>query len=151
MNTANAVTGNSGNIPYFVNGDDGFRVGVSGHSDGGVDYADLVNFNFSQSVNAGSFAREGGKLRNLYLMLCDIGVISESFDNVVVDLLKMGKVKRAKKTNEEYCVKPRFIGVNFCIEGKDAQAVVGSGVSFYIFNGNVYRSSSAVKKAMKSK
>ena len=151
MNTANAVTGNSGNIPYFVNGDDGFRVGVSGHSDGGVDYADLVDFNFSQSVNVGDFAREGGKLKNLYLMLCDIGLISEGFDDVVVDLLKMGAVKRAKKTNEEYCSNPRFIGVNFCIGGKDAQAVVGSGVSFYIFNGNVYRSSSAVKKAMSSK
>jgi len=151
MNTANAITGNSGNIPYFINGDDGFRVGVSGHSDGGADYADLVNFNFSQSVNARSFAREGGRLKNLYLMLCDIGLISEGFDDVIVDLLKMGTVKRAKKTSDQYCSNPRFIGVSFCIGGKEAQAVVGSGVSFYIFNGNVYRSSSAVKKAMNSK
>ena len=151
MNTVNARTDASGNVPYFINGGEGFKVGLTGHADGGINYADVVKFNFSESANLKKFAREGGKLKNLYLMLCDVGVISEKFDDVVVEVLKMGKVKKAKKTNDRYCSRPRFIGVNFCIDGAEAQAVVGSGVSFYIFKGEVYRSSSAVKKAMDSK
>ena len=151
MSQANAVTDSSGRVSYSVNSGDGFRVGLGGHASVDIDYAEVVDFNFSEEVKVSMLAMEGGRLKNLHLMLCDLGVISDSSGHhLTINLLKMGKVKR-NKDGDRYCPNPRFIGAEVKVGGDAVKVVVGSGVSFYIHRGAVYRSSAVVKRVIKKR
>ncbi len=150
MSQVNAITDSNGRMSYFANGGDGFRVGLGGHGSVDINYAEIVDFNFSQQESVSVLASDGGKLKNIHLMLCDLGIVgNDDSHHLSIDLLKMGKVK-TNKFGAKYCPNPRFVGVEVTLGKASVKVVAGSGVSFYIFNSNVYRSSSAVKRAIKN-
>ena len=147
---ANATTGSDGRQSYSLNGGDGFRVGEVGHAGDAGNFANIVKFNFSEAANAGELSQRGGRGQNLILLLNDVGLPVADAPKINIELLKMGEVTYSDSFTPR-CTKPRFIGAKFTFDGVTATAVVGKGISFYLYGGKTYRSASACKRAIKAR
>lgn len=145
MATANAITGNTGNLTYFANGSERLTVGLSGHGIDHVNYADVVKFNNKYYTTIQELYNAGGRKQALQLLLVDLGV-NPKF-NSKLKILEMADTTTSKRGVKVKTV--RFYGAKVLFEGVDVFAVSGRGLAFYMYNDNTFRTSSALRRFIK--
>lgn len=145
MATANAITGNTGNLTYFANGSETLTVGLSGHGIDHVNYANVVKFNDEDDATIQELYNAGGRKQALHLLLVELG-INPKF-NSKLKLLEMADTTTSKRGVKVKTV--RFYGAKILFEGVEVFAVSGRGLAFYMYKDNTFRSASALRRFIK--